>query len=368
MTESRSEAGPAKPDDVTMMTIDAVVEPWPEADRLFTSDPLWLGGDDAYSFPLGDDRHLWVFGDSLIRYRGGDRSTSHFIHNTVAIQTGSDPSTATMEFHWHGTDEWPQAVFTDDEEHHFLWPGDGVVVDDRLLLFFMRVASGPHAAPLPPDADHVPLAGWRAAIVDDVQASPRTWTPRLLPIIDVPFVETLGAGGVWIEGDHLYAHAFPALPWRGTTATGQFVVRWPLAAALEGDLTGMTWWHDDAWVATDEVDEHPDVVIEPPMTEFTVHPEGDGWIATQLIGINTGEVNLRTASHPLAGWSDPQVVHTSPYVVDGDNHVVTYAAKSHPDVRDDHGHLVTYCTNARSLATVHERNELYVPHCLRRRT
>lgn len=39
---------------------------WPEADKLFRSDPRWLGGDAAYSVDLGHGRVPWLFGDSFI--------------------------------------------------------------------------------------------------------------------------------------------------------------------------------------------------------------------------------------------------------------------------------------------------------------
>ena len=69
---------------------------WPEADRLFHSDPRWLGADGAYSIDLGHGRVLWAFSDSFVARRpGADRPHSAFIHNTVAIQSGYDPSQAT---------------------------------------------------------------------------------------------------------------------------------------------------------------------------------------------------------------------------------------------------------------------------------
>jgi len=76
---------------------------WPAADKLFRGDPCWVGGDGAYSVELGKGRILWMFGDSLI-----DPTGSHsrkvagvkMIGNSIAIQTGSDPSTANIRFYW----------------------------------------------------------------------------------------------------------------------------------------------------------------------------------------------------------------------------------------------------------------------------
>jgi hypothetical protein len=46
--------------------------PWPEADRLFHSDPRWLGADAAYSVDLGRGRFLWLFGDGFVARKAGD--------------------------------------------------------------------------------------------------------------------------------------------------------------------------------------------------------------------------------------------------------------------------------------------------------
>src|SRR5687767_2838197 len=80
---------------------------WPEADRLFR-DARWRGSDDAYSIHLGGERVLWLFGDTFIARPGSPtRVGSAFIRNSVAVQTGLDPLTATMGFAWRGTDDEP---------------------------------------------------------------------------------------------------------------------------------------------------------------------------------------------------------------------------------------------------------------------
>lgn len=74
-------------------------EPWPEADALFRTDLRWLGSDDAYSVDLGAGRTLWLFGDTFIsRSPLNTRRIATMIRNSVGLQTGSNPSTALMEF------------------------------------------------------------------------------------------------------------------------------------------------------------------------------------------------------------------------------------------------------------------------------
>jgi hypothetical protein len=74
---------------------------WPEADVLFHRDARWLGADAAYSVALGDARTLWLFGDTFVATSERNvRSESTMVRNTVAVQRGLDPVTASIEFTW----------------------------------------------------------------------------------------------------------------------------------------------------------------------------------------------------------------------------------------------------------------------------
>ena len=76
-----------------MATAGKTANPWPEADRIFHSDSRWLGSDGGFSIDLGNGRVLWTFGDTLVVKKAGDtRQTAAFVHNTVAIEAGYDPS------------------------------------------------------------------------------------------------------------------------------------------------------------------------------------------------------------------------------------------------------------------------------------
>lgn len=115
------------------------VEPWSEADALFRTNPRWLGSDDAYSVDLGNGRALWLFGDSFIATsRMNNRIQSEMIRNSVAIQSGYDPSTASMQFYWRTQDGEPRSFFPEEDEIWF-WPGHGIVSGDNLLIFLMAI-------------------------------------------------------------------------------------------------------------------------------------------------------------------------------------------------------------------------------------
>lgn len=346
--------------------------PWPEFEALFRSDPAWLGGDDAYSIPLGDERHLWLFGDSFVAPTvPGDRRSARFVNNTVAIQTGDDPRTATLEFHWgHDDSGRARAVFEDPEDGIHLWPGDGAMVAGRLVLFFMRIGGTDGGLPVetPEGLVGFRIAGWSAAVVDEPGRHPSEWEPRFLTPVNVPFAELVGNAGVFVDDGHLHAHAHPSAGARGAPGSGSYLCRWPVESVVEGDLTGATWWHDGRWVPPASLAGPPTMVLSPPLTEFTVHHHGGRWYATQLLRLGTGDLAIRSARHPTAGWSAPIEIHRAAEVgPDSDHDVIAYAGKSHPALTDDGAWLVTYATNTRALDTIYDRMDLYFPHCRRYR-
>ena len=104
-------------------------EPWPEADVLFRSDPRWLGADDAHSVDLGGGRVLWLFADTFVSTaRPGwprllpARRTAAMIRNSVAIQSGYDPSTASIAFYWRGITSAPMPWYVSAATARWLIP------------------------------------------------------------------------------------------------------------------------------------------------------------------------------------------------------------------------------------------------------
>jgi hypothetical protein len=143
-------------------------EPWPEADALFRSDPTWLGSDGAYSVDLGDGLVLWLFADTFISTSDRHvRREAALIRNSIAIQSGLDPSTASIAFHWRTRGGMPASFFAEQGGTWF-WPGHGIVVGDRLLIFLMAVRSSSGGLGF----ENV---GWRAVSVSNHGRSPSEW-------------------------------------------------------------------------------------------------------------------------------------------------------------------------------------------------
>lgn len=126
---------------------DVVVkaENWLAADAMFKKDPQWRGGDGAQSIAIGGGKTVWLFGDSFIDVAAyspnasvqWSRTGSHFIRNSVGVQTGTDPAapSTTFDGYWRGSTT-PTDFFTATSPGHFLWSAGGVMIGSRLVMLF----------------------------------------------------------------------------------------------------------------------------------------------------------------------------------------------------------------------------------------
>ncbi|MFN2642305.1 MAG: hypothetical protein ABR548_10540, partial [Actinomycetota bacterium] len=174
---------------------------WPEADALFRSDRRWLGSDDAYSVPLGPDRILWLFGDTFIG--DGSRASAAFVHNSIGIQRGADPSAASIMFRWG---LGPDAFFRTGDRSWY-WPLHGVRTEEGLLLFMMRVRSPIGGTGTVEEWRRLgslgffEVFGWTALLISNPDADPGEWEVGVAEEQEHDIV--MGASVVADNGSHL---------------------------------------------------------------------------------------------------------------------------------------------------------------------
>lgn len=327
-------------------------EAWPAADKLFRSDPRWRGSDDAYSVPLGADRTLWLFGDTFIADKPGlNRRRCDFISNSIGIQTGSDPSTAEISFHWSAKPEGGPTSFFDLAGEDWLWPLDGTLVNEVLILFFMRVRSTSTSGGSRIDQwremgslGFFDVHDFYALRVLNPQDPPDRW--QMDPVETVASTDGITTGAALLcDDEHLLGYG-----WRDRQG---FLCRWDAAKAAEGHLDPCEWWDGRSW-SLDPSEALP--VLDGCSTEFTVHPHDN-----QLVHVQMGEgIQVRRSSRPQGPFSEARSIYSPPESTRG---VFTYAAKAHPQLTG--ADLV--CTYA-SIAEIDETlddQSIYFPRFVR---
>lgn len=343
---------------------------WPEAARKFRSRGDWLGADSAYSIDLGAGRVLWLFGDTFIDpSRDGTRTNGPnvFIRNSIALQTASqedaayDLSRSDLTFHFRSTAGQASSYFPEPSADHWYWPLHGArLPGGQLLVFRMRVAK--RAGGL-----GFGVVGWDAVAVDDPDADPAHWSPRVIAAVES--ADRLLGASVLLHDRYLYAYAAK----NDDRDHSAYLARWPVAALTDlqaGALDEPDWFTTSGTFERAAAGADVAVVLAGAQTEFSVHfDRGLGqFIQVQMRGLfvsdpSTGIV-LRRAARPEGPWSETQLVYqpeTSPNAGDPDK-LVAYAAKAHPEQRGP-ALVLTYVIN--QLEALAPSDSVYYPEVLR---
>lgn len=326
----------------------ARAEPWPAADALFRRDPRWRGGDGAGSVDLGNSRVLWLFGDSFVSNTPVDqRRGTRMVNNTVGIQTGYDPVTATFKGYWQADTDQPQAFFQ-PTDNTWYWPASGVMVDGQLLIVLMKIRKSDQGMGFA-------FFGSAALMIENPQESPEHWRTIEVEVPDNRLEIIYGSGGMTVEKDYLVSLAPHAGKWHRA-----YLIRWSLADVRRGDLTQPQLWVGDRWQRQSEVEELPEPILPTAQSEFTTHfDERVGGLLQVQCSYLTQSVGLRFARRRTDPWvSVPNLFTPAPR-----DQVFYYAGKAHPELQAN-GLAVTYCCNGRRLGAVVADESIYYPRFL----
>ena len=330
-----------------------------EAESLFHADPRWLGADAALTVPLSEGRILWLFGDTFVAISNDHvRSQSEMVRNTVAIQTGDDPRTASITFHWRQDDDGSPASYFPEHGEQWYWPGHGIRLDEGpLVIFLYAIVATP--------GQNLGFASrsYAIAIIDNPETSPDTWDVRIVDVVPSAF-DAIPATAVVRDGAYIVA---VAIRQEGTHAGA--LVRYPVRSLARGDVGTAEWWAGDdrGWVPASLLGESgPAFVLDDAGAECSLHwdTRTRSFLHIASYGFGATTIGLRSATALTGPWSSPMVVYRPP---ESDSaRPFVYAAKAHPMLRgpDAVDLVVTYATNSfefRDLLTRPGASSLYWP-------
>ena len=243
---------------------------------MFRNDPHWLGADDAYSIDLKDGRILWLFGDSFIAKSDKRlRSESTFVRNTIGIQSGYDPSKATIEFYWRGSRLHPESFFP-EKSGAWHWPGHGIRLDSKVLIFLMVIQSAGNALGF--DA-----IGWRGIMLSNIDSRPSSWQLKWLAEPSQNFGVLVGSGSVLRRDNFIYAYGY----WPATRDI--HAVRWHISDVVIGKLNRPQWWMgpNSGWKVAPRLEDPPVPLFAEGQSEFSIHfePEIGQFLEIQSVGL-----------------------------------------------------------------------------------
>ena len=334
------------------------VEPLPRYDAMFQRTCGWIGGDGAYTTALNDNRFLWLFGDTFVGdVKDGRRVDSRLINNSMAIQTGKEPQSASIEFIYRRlSDGLPEAMVKPQDAIGWLWPFHGVRTADGLFLFLLQVER----------TDNRSTFGFRLVStwlghVGNPDDPPERWvmSQRKIPWGNE---RRLFGSSVLCRNGRCYIYGTLEESDGGLVRKNMILARVPEGRI--GDFNAWRFYAGGEWVS--EAD-RAGRICENVASEFSVsfQPALQRYVLVYTEGGLSENIVIRFASEPHGPWGSPMRVYRCPEM-GWDSRIFCYAAKGHPEISASPSELiVTYMANSMDFALLEYDARLYRPRFLR---
>lgn len=315
----------------------------------FKANGRWLGGDGASSIELGNNRILWLFGDSFIGNDTSlDRKKAHLINNCISIQQGKVFIPDKLKFYWNTKSNNPTAFFKASFSGWY-WPGHGTMIKDRLLVFLMRISRQTGGLGFSVD-------GWDAALIMNPEMDPQKW---MIKIIEGEKIKgrLIGSSAVLVEGKFVYAYTTIESPNQEVK-----LVRWKTEDAYQGLLDKKEWWIGTGWQALAQNISSAKTLFNG-QTEFSVHFDSSikKYIQVQTFGFGDASIGMRLSDNIQGEWSEPMMLFkpdTSMIIKP-----MIYSAKAHPE-QNSKGLMITYNINSFDFSHLLANMNIYFPRML----
>ena len=337
------------------------VEPVPEYDELFHKEKGWTGADAAYSVALADDVTLWLCGDTWIGdVVGGRHKNATMVNNSIALQRGKDPSTASVKFFWRTTEEGKPAAFIKPADGvGWFWIFDGIVADEQLYLFLMQIVKTGQKGVF----GFKQVGTWLAEI-NNPHDDPLAWRFKQY---EVPWGRYSKNGNLFfgsaLMNDRDFVYIYGASEdWRkGMSGRSMIVAR--VAPDKMADFEHWRFFKDGNWQAdVNGVSE----LFNGTATEYSAsyHPVMKKYVTVYTENGMSRNIMMRLAPTPVGPWSPARRVYRCPEA-DWHKTYFCYAAKAHPEISERGELMVTYVCNSMDFWQMAKDARIYRPRFLR---
>jgi hypothetical protein len=330
------------------------VEPMPQYDALFTKEKGWTGADGAYSVALSDTVTLWLYMDTWI---GSIVNRQHIdatmINNTIALQTGTDPLTASVAFFWQTTkDGKPAAFIAPADGVGAFWIFHGVAADGKLYLFLTQIVEGGQY-----------IGTWLGQ-VSNPQDEPLKWRIKQYKI---PFGRYLKNGNLYFgsavmkHGEFVYIYGCSE-DWKKAMDERRMIV----ARVLPDKIAHFQKWR--FWTGADWVADVNKAVglFKGLASEYSVsfQPAIKKYVAVYTEEGMSANIMMRISDTPIGPWSEPYEVYKC-LEYKWHKTYFCYAGKGHPELSEPDELIVTYACNSTDFGQMARDARIYRPRFLK---
>ena len=337
------------------------VETLREYDVLFTRTDGWTGADAAYSLPLAEDVTLWLYGDTWIgEIVDGKHKDATMVNNSIALQKGKDPATASVNFFRQTTQQGKPAAFIKlDGGTGFFWISHGIVANGKLYLFLMQIIKTGEEGAF--GFKHI---GTSLAQVENPYDDPLEWR---IQQYKVPFGKYSKDGNLFFgsavmrDGDFVYIYGASEDWSKGMGGRNMIVARVPFDKMA--DFEQWRFFCDGRWRA--------DLtgvsgLFAGTATEYSVcyQPSIRQYVAIYTENGMSKNIMMRLSPTPVGPWSEAYKIYECSEV-EWHKTYFCYAAKAHPEISAEDELIVTYVCNSTDFWQMAADARIYRPRFLK---
>jgi hypothetical protein len=338
------------------------VKPLPQYEMLFSNKDGWTGADGAYTVALSEKTTAWFFGDTWIgQVKNGRHLNAILINNSVAIQQGQNPATATIDFYWgHAAKGQPAALFRPADDRGWFWVFDAVMTSKGLYVFLIQSERTQADAVF----DFKVIGTWLGHVENPMEV-PVKWRigqTRLPWAGFSPSGAIVWGSSVLRVDDVLFVYGTAE---DGSGAVGQkhmILARVPVS--LLADFSQWRFYAGGSWVADFK---RASRLLENVPNEYSVSYLA-GLKRYVLVYSEEGlskNILVRMSCDPQGPWGDAIRIYQCPEA-QWDDSIFCYAAKAHAILAEGSDELIiTYIANSVDFNKAANDARLYRPRFLR---
>jgi hypothetical protein len=323
--------------------------------NLFNRTNGWTGADVSSSIPLSPQKTVWLYGDTWngIIENNKRKNYKFTAHNTIAIQDGTNPATATLNYHFGNS--LSGTFFTPSDNLGILWPMHGAMINSELYIFFVQSDTATGGLGFK-------LVNSKLIKISNPLDPPPQWQMTQYQIPHSFFSSTkqivFGASLIQKNGfTYIY----------GTETDNTVNNRYLLLSRVKSDsITNFSSWKfysQGQWHSNYQMSDH---LNDNMGFEFSVsfQPQKNKYV---LINCDLGlsqHINIQYADSLWSNWTAPVNIYQCPEPTWG-NKIFCYAAKGHPELSANNELIITYVANSTDLNDVINDARLYWPRFIK---
>jgi hypothetical protein len=321
----------------------------------------WLGGDADVSVPVNDSQSLFIFGDTYIAKKNGNRQSKDLkmVSSTVAVSTCLPGGRHDIKYYWRNMNSiHPEPIFKSFTNRYNLWVNGAFIHKNSLYVLMQK--SEPKKEAAANDIFNFNIIGFTLAKVENpATISPDKWNFELIPMSY--FISSFSNVSALVKNEG-YLYLFMEKEYKYTQLLR---VDLDFIDAPKNHFEYYSLKH--TWDPGINPDDMEIILSSQPGSTINYHDDIKKWVMVCGPGFMNSRIGLRTAAWLTGPWSDETVVYECPEITPGTASYkqsdFCYMGRECFQNYDkvNHTMVITYDINSSDFSAIKSNPEIYTP-------